>query len=268
MSVLALISKLVYRKSDTLNNIAISCFIILIINPYSIFNLGFQLSFLGTLGIVLFNKNVEKMLNKKFIFGVKNHSKTRKLINYVSYIIKKNKKNIKLRILIKFQILLNFIYKYKKLHVEEKNKSMKKYMEKMDKFLSKINVVNTVKKILSVSISANILIFPILVYQFNNISFTFLISNILVAPILGGMSLFGYATCLSSIVSIKLASFFAVVFNVILKIFILIAKMSSEISVTKFLVGTPSVLTIIGIYIMVFYFKFFCYFISIFRNLS
>ena len=59
MSSIMIASKIFYRKSDVINNISISCFIILIINPYNILNLGFQLSFLGTLGIVLFNKKIE-----------------------------------------------------------------------------------------------------------------------------------------------------------------------------------------------------------------
>ena len=49
MSCLFLISKLLYRKSDVLNNLSISALILIIINPYNIYNLSFQLSFLGTL---------------------------------------------------------------------------------------------------------------------------------------------------------------------------------------------------------------------------
>lgn len=64
MSIIAIISKLVYRKSDTLNNICISCLIILIINPYYILNIGFQLSFLGTLGIVLFYERLNSIICK------------------------------------------------------------------------------------------------------------------------------------------------------------------------------------------------------------
>ena len=55
MSSIMISSKLFYRKSDTINNISIACLVLLIANPYNILNLGFQLSFLGTLGIVLFN---------------------------------------------------------------------------------------------------------------------------------------------------------------------------------------------------------------------
>lgn len=64
MAGLAIGAKLLYRKSDTINNIAISAIIILMANPFSILDIGFQLSYLGTLGIVIFNKDIEKILSK------------------------------------------------------------------------------------------------------------------------------------------------------------------------------------------------------------
>lgn len=64
MAGLAIGAKLLYRKSDTITNIALSLLIILIVNPFSILEIGLQLSFLGTLGIVLFSKNIDKILSK------------------------------------------------------------------------------------------------------------------------------------------------------------------------------------------------------------
>ena len=132
-------SKLVYRKSDTLNNIAISAFVILIFNPYEILNLGFQLSFLGTLGIVLFHSKLNyiwKKLDERLIMRF-NTNKTE-----IPILIKKTLKGI--------------------------------------------------KSIILVSISANILIFPVIVYKFNNLSLIFIISNIIATPLLIMMSLWGY----------------------------------------------------------------------------
>lgn len=71
MTCMAIGSKLFYRKSDTINNIAISCLIILILNPYNILNLGFQLSFLGTLGIVLFNPRLVYLAQKVELLNIK-----------------------------------------------------------------------------------------------------------------------------------------------------------------------------------------------------
>lgn len=185
MGNIAILAKLVYRKSDTLNNIAISSFLILIFRPYAILELGFQLSFLGTLGIVLFNKKVE-ILMKKYIL----------------------------------------IEKYK--------------------FIEKIC------NIILISISANIFIFPILVYNFNSISFVFLISNILVTPLLGIMSLMGYITIISSLFSLKLACLFSYILEILIRIFNYIAEISSKIEILKFQVGTPNIFLILLIYIIIF----------------
>lgn len=57
-------ANLVYRKSDIANNIAISLLTILIINPFSITEIGLQLSYLGTIGIIILNKNIKNIFIK------------------------------------------------------------------------------------------------------------------------------------------------------------------------------------------------------------
>lgn len=54
MTILNLIAEILFIKSDTFNNLGISALVILIFNPYSLFDIGFQLSFGGTIGIVVF----------------------------------------------------------------------------------------------------------------------------------------------------------------------------------------------------------------------
>ena len=63
MAVMIIISKLIYRKSDIYTSIAISLFVILIYNPYSILQIGIQLSYGGTLGILLFSKDKKNKRN-------------------------------------------------------------------------------------------------------------------------------------------------------------------------------------------------------------
>lgn len=64
MSTLVLISNLFYRKADLWTTISLSLLIILLINPFSINEIGLQLSYLGTIGIILFARNVESILIK------------------------------------------------------------------------------------------------------------------------------------------------------------------------------------------------------------
>lgn len=212
--ILTIISKLVYMKSDTINNLAISALIILIINPYNILNLGFQLSFLGTLGIILFNNKISDLVEDKILKG-------------------KIEKKIPIG-KIERKIL--------------KGKKAKKIGSK---------IYSGIKEILSVSISANLLIFPILMYQFNNVSFTFLISNFLITPITGVMILLGYATCIISFISIKISKITAFIFNDILVILNYVASICAKLSITKINVVTPSILVVLIIYFAIFYMSFF-----------
>ena len=64
MGILMLGAKIFYRKPNFENNISIALLTTLIYNPFSINEIGLQLSYLGTIGIVLFNKNIEEVFCK------------------------------------------------------------------------------------------------------------------------------------------------------------------------------------------------------------
>ena len=106
----------VKRNYNPIAAISLAGIILLIVRPYDLFSLGFVLSFLATLGIILFNKK----LNKK-------------------------------------------LYKLPK----------------------------KIREVVSVSISAQILTFPILIYSFNEFSLNFLIGNIFIIPIINILVLIG-----------------------------------------------------------------------------
>lgn len=236
MSSIMIASKIFYRKSDVINNISISCFIILIINPYNILNLGFQLSFLGTLGIVLFNKKIEEYLDDLHFDKYKLSNKNKK--HNKSETINKNKKHNK----------SEAINKNKKLNKSETINKNKKHNKNKSTNLKKL------KSLIITSISANILILPILIYNFNIFSVTFLFSNILISPILGIIFLIGYITVIISVASIKIAIPFAKFLNILIKIFNYIAIFSSNIEITRVLVTTPNIITVVLYYIAIIYF--------------
>lgn len=64
MSIFVLVSNLLYRKADLANTISLSLLIILLVNPFAINEIGLQLSYLGTIGIILLSKNIESILIK------------------------------------------------------------------------------------------------------------------------------------------------------------------------------------------------------------
>lgn len=62
MACVLLVSALIYSEPDVYSAIAVSCIIMLIISPYMIFNIGFQLSYGATLGIVMLNGNISRLI--------------------------------------------------------------------------------------------------------------------------------------------------------------------------------------------------------------
>ena len=64
MGIMVLISKLIHKRNDTWTAISLSLLVLLIYNPYLLGNIGLQLSYLGTIGIIVFNKNIYKFLHE------------------------------------------------------------------------------------------------------------------------------------------------------------------------------------------------------------
>ena len=87
MGIILMISGLVFRKNDIINSIAISLFFMLVYNPFLLENVGLQLSYLGTIGIIGFNKTIILILkniqirNRKWKYKI-----NRKLILLISKI--------------------------------------------------------------------------------------------------------------------------------------------------------------------------------------
>ena len=105
---------------------------------------------------------------------------------------------------------------------------------------------------LSVTISANIVIIPIMAYMFSTISFTFWISNILAGPIMEVVTIFGFITYLISIVFPMLAEFLAIALNLFLTILLKIAEISSIIPGASIYIKTPSLIMCVMYYLVIF----------------
>lgn len=64
MAILNLIANILYKRSNGVINTISSAFFILVYNPLSIVNIGFLLSFAGTLGILTFSKEIKNLISK------------------------------------------------------------------------------------------------------------------------------------------------------------------------------------------------------------
>lgn len=184
MSCLTLGASILYRKSDVINNISISMLLIFIQNPFSICNISVILSFLATIGIVVFYKTLLELVFK--------------------------------RNLVKREGLF---YEF----------------------------INRIKEIVCVSLAANICILPIMMIYFNNISLTFLISNLLISLIIGPIILIGF---ISIIIPLNFVS--SVSLNALLSILIKISDIFSSIEISKLTVITPNIILVIFYYVIAF----------------
>lgn len=181
MGITMLFSKVIYRKSDTLNAIALSLLILTIYNPFIIKDIGLKLSYMGTLGIIMLNKEV---------------------LNFCINNLKFNKK---------------------------------------------------ISEILSVTISAQIFIAPIMALNFNTFSLTFFISNMLITPLFGTCMILGIITILISFIFFPLSKLLAVLLKYIIKLIILIASIVSKIPLSTIYVITPNILIILIYYLIIFF---------------
>lgn len=121
---------------------------------------------------------------------------------------------------------------------------------KMPELKSKLinKLLTSIKQMLIVSISANLIIFPIIAFHYNTISLTFFISNILAGPILGLIIILGFITIFISFISIKISKIPAIVLSIFIKILMLIANFTSQLPFSKIYIKTPSIFTIILYY--------------------
>ena len=176
MTIMAILSSVFKRKSDIYTNLAISSLVLIIKNPYSIFDIGAILSFSGVLGIAYFQD--------------------------------------------KFKLI---------------------YQNYEGRFLWLLDSI-------SITIAANIFIIPIMVYYYNTISFTFIIANLVVAPLLGILIILGFITFIFKF------KFLIVLLSFILKLFFFLVKFMGKLPFSTVLVCYGSFIFVIAYYFIVYFF--------------
>jgi len=102
-------------------------------------------------------------------------------------------------------------------------------------------------KTLSVTISANIILIPIMIYNFNTFSLSFILSNIVATYLLGPLIILGY---LSTIFRFKIVFF---VLQILSKALLLSASIFSKLPFSKIYVTTPSIISIVIYYAMIYF---------------
>ena len=189
MSIYMIVSSLVHKRVNVISSMSISLLYIMIINPYSILDIGLELSYGGTIGIV-------------------------------------------------------FLYKILKNNEKSENKFFQKLKVKL-------------KETILLSLSANIIIFPIVLYHFNTMSLVFLLSNLLASPFLGIIIILGFSTIIVAFVNISLAKLPAAILNICIKLFLGIAEVCSNMPFSQIYLPKPKIYLIIIYYLVILFFIFY-----------
>lgn len=181
MAILAIVANLLERKSNSVNNIFFAAFVLLIMNPVTLMNTGFILSFSGTIGIILLNKVIVKKLRK---------------------------------------------------------------------FISQKTLVDTI----GITLSAQMILLPIMAYFFHTISIVSLFTNLFIVPVWGVVMFLTFMILIFSLFSKALASIPAVLVTYILKIIVAIAKFFSYFPFFNITVIRPRIFFIVIYYVFLYVF--------------
>ncbi len=178
MIILSICADIFFLKSDTFSNILTSAFVLILLNPLVIYDVGFILSFGGTLGIVLLSKDFTRLFKR----------------------------------------------------------------------LGKLS------ETLSVTCSAQLILAPIMMYYFNTFSILSIVTNIIVVPISGSITILGFVVFIISKISFSIAKLIANSLYVLATFTIWVADMFSKIPFSLIRTITPNVFEIFLFYFVVFYF--------------
>lgn len=115
-----------------------------------------------------------------------------------------------------------------------------------------IKVINYLKGLIAVTVFANIFVIPIMIYNFNTISFTFVFSNLMAGILIGPITIGGFILILISFINIRFAYVISVPYNLLLKLLIISAKLTSLIPLSEIFIPTFNIIFIIIYYLILF----------------
>lgn len=129
-------------------------------------------------------------------------------------------------------------------------KPINSYFQKFK--ICKIKPISWIINSFTITFAANIIIIPIMAYMFSTFSMTFWISNILAAPVMEFVTIYGFLIYFISIFSLPLAKFLGIILNFSLNSLIKIAEITSLIPGSSIYIKTPYLLECIIYYLILF----------------
>lgn len=100
-----------------------------------------------------------------------------------------------------------------------------------------------------ITVSANIIVIPIMMYSFNTFSLNFIISNLVAGILMEPITLGGMLLIILSFINLKVAYIISVPYNILLKLLIFTSNFVSKIPLSQIIVSTPNLIFIVFYYI-------------------
>lgn len=110
-------------------------------------------------------------------------------------------------------------------------------------------ILEFIKEMLVITISAQIIIIPIMALNFNQISIIFWLSNILASPIIAISIISGFILIIISIIFFPLSKILVIPIKFLINLLILIAEKTANIPFSNILVTTPTIGFVVIYYI-------------------
>lgn len=127
----------------------------------------------------------------------------------------------------------------------------------VDGFLNKLiknnnKLIKYIKTLISVSVSVQIVILPILAVNYKTISALFFIANILTSLIITLIISFGFFLVIISLLSLDLAKIIGKIYQILICLLLQITEITAKLPFSKIYIKTPNLHEIIIYYIFVF----------------
>lgn len=114
------------------------------------------------------------------------------------------------------------------------------------------NIIKYIKEMIFITIYANIFVIPIMIYNFNTISLTFIISNVIAGILIEPITIGGFILIIFSFISIKITYIISIPYNLLLVILIKSTNLISSIPVSEIFISTPSIFLVLLYYVILF----------------
>lgn len=111
--------------------------------------------------------------------------------------------------------------------------------------------LNFIKETVAVTIASNIVLIPLIVYNYNSVSLIFIFSNLIIIPFFMICIILSLILLITNFISTKINSLVYEIFSLLTNKIILISKLMSNISIFNVLIITPSIISMICSYIII-----------------